>query len=341
MNREMLAVSSATRAFDRAERRIQIKLGRLLKRIEQAQAAGLIDSPSWIYQEARYQELLEVIQRATETLTSGAAGVETAKKAAIAYGADLGQRSVYLANGARTPRQRERLRQAYPQALEFPAAPIEQLLAAIGATSDGSPLADLFVQLGQDRAEGITSILLEGIGAQESPREIAKRLAGEQGIARSRAAAIARTEVHRAAREAILTRYKQASALLEGWVWMSARDARSCAACWAMHGTVHPLGESFGSHVSCRCCAAPYLRDLRTAPDQPDVRPDYGTGAESFAQMSEEDQLRVLGPGRMKLYQDGALTITPGSLVKQIDDPHWGRSRVPKPLKEMRSPSLL
>lgn len=336
--REMVAVSAATRAFDRAERRIQTQLEKLLKRIKQARDAGLIDSPSWLYQEERYNSFIEMLQQAGEIFSQGASGIEAAKTAAIRDGADLGQRSVYLANGARTPRQRDRLRQSYPQALEFGSAPIEQLIAAVGATSDGSPLTDLFVQLAQDRAGDIRDILLEGIGAQESPREIARRLRGEQGIARSRAAAIARTEVHRAAREATLTRYKQSSTLLDGWVWISARDARSCAACWAMHGTVHPLGESFGSHVSCRCCAAPYLRDLRTAPDQPDVRPDYGTGADSFAQLPEKDQLRVLGPGRMKLYQEGRLSITPQSLVKQIDDPRWGRSRVPKPLKDMGSP---
>ena len=39
------------------------------------------------------------------------------------------------------------------------------------------------------------------------------------------------------------------------WVWSSARDGRTCPACWAMHGTRHSVDETLNDHHMGRCLA--------------------------------------------------------------------------------------
>jgi hypothetical protein len=138
-----------------------------------------------------------------------------------------------------------------------------------------------------------------------------------------RAVTIARQESLRAYRGASFRRW-QADDLVVGWWWSSAQDRRTCAICWAKHGTEHSIDEPFASHVCCRCVPVPLL-----AGDSPDVTP----GTEAFAALDEDMQREILGPGKFDLYAAGDVTLD--DLVAETYSARWGPGLRERSLAEL------
>ena len=200
--------------------------------------------------------------------------------------------------------------------------------ALVGYASDGSPLRELFEALGPDIAPRITATLAKGVALGHGPRVTAREMRRDYGMGLTRALTIARTETLRAYREATHATYEANDDILDGWIWMAAISARSCAACIAMHGSVHPFSEKLRSHPNCRCVAAPRLKGAANP---------IAPGAERFAAMSEVDQRRVLGPGRYEAWMDGRITLAPTgetSIVGRRRSRQWGPTRYARPLAE-------
>lgn len=114
-------------------------------------------------------------------------------------------------------------------------------------------------------AEGQAAIrreLVRGIAVGENPRRAARRMvAGIEdrfngGL--SRALVISRTESLDAYREAATAQRRAARGVVTGWTWIAELSARTCPACFGMHGTRHPADEPgpYG-HQQCRCVAVP------------------------------------------------------------------------------------
>ena len=64
--------------------------------------------------------------------------------------------------------------------------------------------------------------------------------------------------------------------------------------------------------------------------------PDIKPGAERFAELSEEDQLRVMGPAMLDAWRDGLIKLRPtgeGSPVGRRKSKQWGTMRYAKSLK--------
>jgi hypothetical protein len=145
---------------------------------------------------------------------------------------------------------------------------------------------------------------------------------------------IARTESVRAYRAVLHEAYRQNEDLLEGWVWRSSLSSTTCAACWAMHGTRHPIDEDLDGHVNCKCIPIPLGKSwedlaadnpqLSRYADLPDTRPEIIPGAERFAGISDAEKLRVLGPTRFKLYKAGKLKLEDAVAVSS--SPAYGQS---------------
>ncbi|MGK2898836.1 MAG: minor capsid protein, partial [Burkholderiaceae bacterium] len=162
-------------------------------------------------------------------------------------------------------------------------AATEALLATL---QEGGPLRALFSQLPRMAAEEVAQSLIESVVLGRNPRRVAARVSDAIGGNLARASTISRTETLRAYREGVIETYRKNAAELDGWVWISAADDRTCSTCWAMHGEVFPLDEPFGSHPNCRCSAAPLVKN------QP---PPVVRGETLFAQLDDAAQLRVLG----------------------------------------------
>ena len=304
------------KAYDSVEKAIAENQQELLDQIQEAESQGETISPSWLVEQKRYSDLLDQIHKAAADLSGASSSLTTAQEGAVLFGAATAERLTYIAAGGESV--------ARAAGIVFNRLPQEQLLAAVGTTADGSPLSTLFQDLAGDRADQVRQTLLAGIGSGSSSTQIAKDLQTVADISRARAATIARTELHRAARVATIDSYR-ASGVVEGWYWVAACDRRTCAACWAMQGTLHPNDEEFGSHPSCRCYASPALKDFRTSPDQPDVRPVPATGADKFAALTEAEQREILGPTLYKQYADGDLDLS--DMVHETSDPKWGTTR--------------
>ncbi len=310
----LAAHRAALRAADRSAMAqvmsaYQDVLSRLNPLIELAQQQALADgvaTPAELFRLERWQELqrqtaveLERLARITGDVTTEA----QARAVRLSLTDDL---AVATARGAQA--------QATVTAAwtHLPTTAVEDL---VGLANNG-PLRSLLESFGDDGMRFITDELVKGPALGQSPRTVARSI--EQGleISRNRALTISRTEMMRAQRSATLRNYQANDDILKGWYWVSAHSTRTCAACLAMDGTLHPLNESMDSHVSCRCAKRPALKNLpaRTVED----------GETWLARQDAETQDAILGQSGGMFYRAGAVALN--DFVRVDESPVWGRS---------------
>lgn len=196
--------------------------------------------------------------------------------------------------------------------------------------------------LSRDADAAMRRELVRGVRTGTNPRETARRMVrqveGAFNGGLSRALVITRTESLDAYRKAAAATQETSKDVLTGWVWLAhLGDTRTCPACWAMHGTVHPLSEPGPlGHPQCRCSRAPKTaswRDLGFDIDEPDdVIPDAET---AFRALSRADQMKIMGPGRLALLDRGDITWR--DLVRRRQNPGWRDSYTPTPVRDLAS----
>lgn len=177
--------------------------------------------------------------------------------------------------------------------------------------------------------------LVQGVALGENPRVTAARMVrraeGQFNGGLTRALTIARTETLDAYRASAAEAHLANRDVLAGWVWLAQLDTRTCPSCWGMHGSEHPLTEDGpNDHQQGRCARMPKTKTWAelgfTGLDEPaDVVPD---ATALFDDLSSADQLKVLGPGRLLAYRQGA-TLADMSTVKVT--PGWRTSHVATP----------
>lgn len=84
-----------------------------------------------------------------------------------------------------------------------------------------------------------------------SPESLAREIRNTFNISRHRSQTIARTELLRAYRETTRRVYEQNADIIKGYIWVARLTTRTCAVCWAMHGSFHLVSEPFGTHPAC------------------------------------------------------------------------------------------
>jgi hypothetical protein len=101
--------------------------------------------------------------------------------------------------------------------------------------------------LSAQATEAMRRELVRGIAVGDNPRVAARRMVertlGVFDGGLTRALTIARTEILDAYRNAAAAGQIANADVLIGWVWLAELGARTCPACWAMHGSVHPVDE--------------------------------------------------------------------------------------------------
>lgn len=218
---------------------------------------------------------------------------------------------------------------AYGFSFSFARLPRGALENLTGSFETGSPLKDLFDQLGPSSAAGAQKVLFNAIATGTNPRIAATQLRDQLGLPLGRALTIARTEQLRSYREANRQSYERNADVVKGWRWVAHIGRRTCALCWAQHGTFHKLGERMGSHPNCRCSMVPVTRSWEEMGFPPEVArlapPPLDTqrsGIDLFREQSPKDQLAVLGPRKFALYRQHQLAIQ--DLVVHSNHPRWG-----------------
>jgi HK97 family phage portal protein len=308
IRREASAINQVEAAYLMAEGAIRKRLKELEERMRFMTASGIELSESVVARQQEFRDLLDAIERHILTF-SATAGETTAENQALFLRLGI-DHSKKLAEAA--------------GAEAFVSVRIAALDSLIGFASDGTPLADLFAELGPDMSAQARTAIFSGVLAGENPRQIASRLDGPLGSGRARALNVARTESLRAYREAARKNYEANADILQEQVWYSAVDERTCPACWAMHGTRHPLGAILDGHPQCRCTMIPVVKGEPY---------DGETGAELFERLGAEEQEQILGPSIYELYQAGDVSIS--DLAVQESHERWGTMRRPATAAEV------
>lgn len=324
---ERQAASQVVRAYGRAYTDINHEIERLRGLIQAARDAGREPSAAMLYREGRLQVLQsQVLERIgtfggeADIIIGGA--IDRATEQGARHAGQLLQ--VALPEGvaispASVPGQPQPV---VPEAIRLASGAVEQ---AVAVTQTSAPVGQLLSSLGPQAAKAVTDALTTGLAMGSNPRVIARQMRDALGGNLTRALTIARTETLRAYREASRGEYLANSELLEGWVWMADLSNRTCAACIAQHGTLHPLDEIMATHPRCRCSMAPKPRSYRSIgfSSQPEP-PPMETGPQWFRRQPKGVQREILGPAKLRAYQ--AREITLPDVVARTDSPVWGPS---------------
>lgn len=192
--------------------------------------------------------------------------------------------------------------------------------AFIHRTLSGGPLADILHGLDDVTADAVYKRLLSGLSEGVNPRALASDLSFWLGSSRARALTVARTEMLSSYRGAQLANFRANSDVVEQWQWSCAFDDRTCGACIALDGSIHPLDEDMASHPCCRCSALPVTKsfadilgplgiDTSGIPETSAAADDRITGSEWLSLQDTATQDKVLGLAGGALYRSGDLSL--------------------------------
>lgn len=294
------------------------RIDAITQRIDDAKKAGEAVNPAWLYQQERYRVLID---ESRTRFNQYAYLVERQATGLQAFAATQAiDDAYYLMRGALgNPAEPNT-----PEILIRPGA--EEMKDIVGFLGNGSPLRDLLGTFGDQTAEAIGKALTVGIVTGQSPIEIARSIRQAAELPRHRAETIARTELHRAFRTATQRTFEANGDVVSGWIWHAAQQRRTCAACWAMHGTFHPVTEILKGHVRCRCAMLPQTKTWEELGIEgvQDERITVPLGSDLFAQLSERDQAYILGKTKHAMFK--AEEITLADLATLHKNPVWGDS---------------
>lgn len=316
--RRLVAVEAQyTRAVGPARRRaldrIRDELGRFLAEVDRV---GIPDrvTRAWVTNLPAYRQLVAVAEAELDRVTGEAV---RAIQWRIAEAAQLGQVGATALTAATIGAQN-------PVSAALGQVNVGAMQQLVGALQSSSPLANL-PALTQTAIEKMGQELVRGLANGTHSRVIGRRIAQAANIPAARAATIARTEIHRAYRETNRASF-QASPAVNAWRWVAQLGPGSCAACWAMHGSVHGLDEQMGSHPNCRCAMVPVVDQGVLASigitDVPDIQ--WPTGEQEFAKLDPDVQLRILGPSKFERYPHD---LQLADVVHTRQTQEWGTTR--------------
>jgi hypothetical protein len=319
------AVKEISKHYLEAWRRLKIQANALTKQIAEAQKSGEAISASWIFRQQRYYDLMLALE------------IELRQYGVYVAGVILTQQQLGLTLGLESSKQLALMQLRYGVQWNQPS--LDAMRNLTGFLADGSPLAYKFAGLSAEVADGIKETLTSGLAQGWNPVKIAAEINSSFAGGLTNAVTTCRTEVMRAYRGASHENYRANSDIVRGWIWSAGHSPRTCAACWAMDGTFHTLDEVLIDHPAGRCCPVPVTRSWAEispsgkAPGIKETSAQPWNSEETFAKLTDAEKLKVLGPGRFRLYQDGKIGIKDMAVLQKSEI--WGDHYRPKTLKEL------
>jgi len=118
---------------------------------------------------------------------------------------------------------------------------------------------------------------------------------------------------------------------MEAWIWLAGPNA--CEVCWGKTGLVFPASTPFESHPNCQCSQEPAMANAE------------GFDADTlFARIPEQQQIRVLGPGKHSLWKSKSISLrdipdgTKAKTLRQLRPARKGMGDIPVPVDALRAP---
>lgn len=312
LRHEREAAAQMVRRYAAVYRRIQDEVSTILDELDAGLAAGELPSVAQLLQLQRLQQLQVQIRREVGQFAAWAEEqIQVGQAWAVDAAAADAERLMRAALGRMPP----------GVVVSFNRLNRAAATRIIAAMQDESPLARLLDSLGARAAERVKQELVNAVSLGWGARRTAQAIREASGETLSRALRIARTETLRAYREGTRETYKANSEIVGQWEWRSARQVRTCAACWAMDGRRFPLDVPMSEHPNGRCMQLPVIdREALGLPPGTSQRSSE-TGAQAFEKLSEADKKRILGP-KYEAYKRGEITLADVVGVRHSDD--WG-----------------
>lgn len=325
LRRDRATARLLVEAYADVWRRIKRDLDRLAKDADEAEKRGEPVTRAWLMRQGRLLTLERHVERQIAAVARIAGGAISADQLEAVRSAQEHARDLVA---AALP-ERAGVVAAFNR---LPSSAVEQIVAVLATES---PLTDLLAELGPEAARNVRRSLLAGVALGRHPRTIAREVKNDVGGSLVRALTIARTETLRAYRSVSLATYQANDDVVKGWRWNARLDRRTCAFCWSMHGTVHPLSERFASHPNCRCAPVPVTRSFRELGlDVEDSAPEPGpTGVEAFGKLAASEQRQILGPAKFAAFRAGKIDLADVRGFRR--DRKWGPVGYERSLREI------
>lgn len=342
LRQERRAASQMVRTYQTAWKQLRKQIEGLQAEYDKAIAEGETVSQNWYYRSQRAREIERQIARELDKFSTWSEKlVSQEQKRIIEETLKHTDDMMILGIDERALRLNIMFNRINPRAIE----------AIVGTTSQNSPLFRLFRSLASEGSQSAINALRNGIALGYNPRKTARLVREALGTSLNRALTIARTETLRAQRIAANENYRANDNIVKGWRWSAdVNSDRTCPACFAMHGTEHPLSENMESHPSCRCAAVSITFTYEELYERWGLNPDDGkrldlidnreavykkynisndklrqfmNGEDAFKSLSPEEQRSILGNTRWLAWKDGKLEFS--NFVKTTYSPEYGR----------------
>lgn len=177
----------------------------------------------------------------------------------------------------------------------------EALNNLLGLIDDEHLRAGL-ANFGDNAAQNFADVMLALTAQGQNPRTIAQRMSEWLAIPYSWAENQTRTLQMWSYRLANHAAYRANSAVVEGWMWRSALDVRTCMSCIAQHGTRYTVDEVLNDHHRGRCAPIPIIIGSRWVDE-------VESGGDWFARQPEGVQRQMMGGQMWELWRRGRFDL--------------------------------
>lgn len=303
IDREKAAIADMQQSFEDLWPRVRVELDKLTAKMqERIQAGGKIPE-SWLLEQGRLQSVLDATEGMLIAFADHSFNItHEAQITAIRAGASNAQTLL----GATVPDG---------VSWQFGQVPFRVISTQLGMFQSSGPLAKSLNAIVPEAVKAVRTDIILGTSMGKNPRDIARDVVKTLQVPYSQALVISRSTVLNSYRYASQQQYEANSDILTGYVRKCSLSARTCIACLALDGTEYKTDELMEVHPADRCVMIPLTRPwseiLSGVPgidtsSIPDTRPSLGqTGEEWFAKQPVATQQKILGPGRLALYQQG------------------------------------
>lgn len=293
------ALRRMARSWHQMERELEAEYFNIAQQIQDLADSGVPVPIEWIYQQRRYQEMLQQVDKA----------IAEYDKDAVSVISDYQRENWNLGLES----ARAQVKTSDPSSWIWNKVSRDSAETMAGFAGNGAPLAELLKRDYADLGQRVTDALITGIGLGKGAHAVAKDMRDAMSIDYDRSVRIARTEINRAYRIANAEQYR-ASGVVQKVVRLC-YPPTACFACLELDGEECPNGIC-DDHPNGKCTTVAITIG--------GVMPEWQHGHEWLMEQSVVDQRRIMGDERYELWKKDHIPLR--DMVQMKPNPVWGGS---------------